>query len=270
MLTRLKTIRAVCCSPAVWAAHLARAESHFAEVSARVIGGEMERDIFGDQIPRMEIIGDTAFVPIKGVLASGLPSIAAAFGYVDPQDVEDELDEAMANDAVKSIWLDVDSPGGSVAGIPELAAKVAAIQAGNEKPIRVFARDCYSAALWIAAGASSIVSLGSGGIGSVGCYTVLQDSTGFLQSIGVKLHRIASGVSKGLGVDGAVSDKLIEETQSDVNEIADEFKAHVKAFRAVNDEDMHGQCFSGKAGAAKGFCDGTASSLEDAMKLFTN
>lgn len=268
MLTRLKTIRAVCCSPAVWAAHLARAESRFAEVSDRVIGGELEHDIFGDQIPRMEIIGDTAFVPIKGVLASGLPSIAAAFGYVDPQDVEEDLDEAMGNDAVKHIVLDCDSPGGMVQGIPELAAKIASIQSGNVKPIDAWVVNGNSALLWSIAGCSRIVALGSGSIGSVGCYTVLQDSTGFLQSIGVKLHRIASGVSKGLGVDGAVSDKLIEETQADVNDIAAEFKAHVKAFRAVADEDMHGQCFSGKAGAARGFCDGTANSLEAAMKLF--
>lgn len=268
MLTRLKTIRAVCCPPGVWAAHLERCEKHFASVSEKYIGGEVKRDILGDAIPRMEIIGETAIIPVRGVLAARLPSIAAAFGYVDPEDIDDELDEAMANESVKSIWLDVDSPGGSVTGIPELAAKVAAIQSGNQKPIRVFARDCYSAALWISAGATNIISLGSGGIGSVGIYTVLADSTGFLASMGITMTRIASGVYKGLGVDGKVSETMITETQSEVNAIAADFKSHIKAFRSVADEDMHGQCFSGKIGAEKGFCDGTADSLESAMKLF--
>lgn len=270
MLTKLKTVKTVCCSPEVWAAQLAHAEESFGQVSKRYIGGDMMHDIYGDQIQRMEIVGDVAIIPVVGVLATGLPSIAAAFGYVDPAEVEDELDEAMTNESVQSIWLAIDSPGGMVTGIPELAAKIAAIQVGGKKPIRVYARDCYSAALWIAAGANAIVCLGSGGIGSVGCYTVLTDATGFLESMGLKLTRIASGVSKGLGADGKVTEGMIAETQADVDAIAAEFKSFLAQYRPVNDEDMDGQCYSGKIGAAKGFCDGTASNLESAMKLFTN
>ena len=270
LLTKLKTVKTVCCSPEVWAAQLAHAEESFGQVAERYIGGDMMHDVYGDQIERMEIVGDVAIIPVVGVLATGLPSIAAAFGYVDPENVGEDLDEAMVNEAVKSIWLAIDSPGGMVTGIPELAAKIAAIQAGGEKPVRVYARDCYSAALWIAAGANAIVSLGSGGIGSVGCYTVLADTTGFLEAMGLKLTRIASGVSKGLGADGKVTEGMIAETQADVDAIAAEFKSFVKQYRPVDDEDMNGQCFSGKIGAAKGFCDGTAGSLESAIKLFAN
>lgn len=269
LLTKLKAVKTVCCSPEIWAAQLAHAEESFDQVSERYIGGDIMLDIYGDQIQRMEIAGDAAIIPVVGVLATGLPSIAAALGYVDPEDIEDELDEAMANEAVNSIWLAIDSPGGMVTGIPELAAKIAAIQAGGKKPVRVYARSCYSAALWIAAGANVIVCLGSGGIGSVGCYTVLTDSSGYFESLGLKLTRIASGISKGLGADGKVTEAMIAETQADVDAIAAEFKSFIAQYRPVNDEDMNGQCYNGKVGAAKGFCDGTASSLDDAMKLFT-
>lgn len=268
LLTKLKTVKTVCCSPEVWAAQLAHAEESFGKVAEKYIGGELTHDIFGDAIPRMGIVGDTAFIPIKGVLATGLPSVAAAFGYVDPEDIMDELDEAMANDAVNQIVLDCDSPGGMVQGIPELAAKISAIQSGNVKPINSWIVNGNSALLWIVAGSSRIVALGSGSIGSVGCYTVLTDSTGYFESWGLKLTRIASGISKGLGADGKVTEGMISETQAEVDAIAADFKSHLKSFRPVADEDMHGQCFSGKIGATKGFCDGTADSLEAAMKLF--
>ena len=45
LLTKLKTVKTVCCSPEVWAAQLAHAEESFGQVSERYIGGDIMHDI---------------------------------------------------------------------------------------------------------------------------------------------------------------------------------------------------------------------------------
>lgn len=85
------------------------------------------------------------------------------------------FDKAIADPSVKRILIDVDSPGGSVTGVEELAAKIFA--ARGSKPITAFASggQIASAAYWISCAADEIVATPScSAIGSIGVIQVHQ------------------------------------------------------------------------------------------------
>ena len=116
-----------------------------------------------------ERVGDIAVVPIQGVLDKRVSEMAKSSGAMGMDDIEKMLGEALTDDSISGILLDVDSPGGSVTGVPELAAKIAA--ASNQKPIVAYTDSLMaSAAYWLSAGANAIFAAESATVGSIGVY----------------------------------------------------------------------------------------------------
>jgi len=83
------------------------------------------------------------------------------------------FDEAAANDRHTAIVLNVDSPGGRVDMVPEVAAKIRAARNDVRPIIAVANTYAASAAYWIASAADEIVVTPSGEVGSIGVYTCL-------------------------------------------------------------------------------------------------
>jgi signal peptide peptidase SppA len=222
-----------------------------------------DEDIYGDPLPVMTIDGNRAIIPIKGVLVKGLPSIAAAFGYVDPASVEANINEAEASDDVEEIIFDIDSPGGTVAGIPELASRIAAI----EKPTRAFSDGMIcSAAYWLASQCDAIQVTESAEIGSIGVYLAMQDLSELYAQAGVGVEMFKSGDLKGIGVPGtSLTDAQREHLQAGVEEIFAMFKAAVTSKRtAVDDDSMRGQSFLGRKAAERGLVTGIVTGIDRA------
>jgi len=90
------------------------------QVSAR------QAEVFGTKIelPGMRIEHGVAIVPIKGVVAVNVSPIEKLFGVVDMADILEEIEAAEKNDQVSAIVFDIDSPGGTFNGTPELAAQI--------------------------------------------------------------------------------------------------------------------------------------------------
>lgn len=108
-----------------------------------------------------------------------------------------------ANDpGIAAIMLNIDSPGGTVAGLVDLADDVAAAKA--RKPLGAFVSDlAASAAYWIASQASQIyVNNASGQVGSIGVFSVVTDWSAYAEKEGAKVHVIRFGSLKGAGVAG--------------------------------------------------------------------
>ena len=55
------------------------------------------------------------------------------FGATSSEDIGDAIREASGRDDIKAVFLNIDSPGGTVAGTPELANAVAALD--KKKPV---------------------------------------------------------------------------------------------------------------------------------------
>ncbi|MFZ0915026.1 MAG: S49 family peptidase [Candidatus Korobacteraceae bacterium] len=102
---------------------------------------------------------------------------------------------SLADPNVKTIDLIVDSPGGSVLGLPETAD---AIHAANRvKPVRAFVTGiAASAAYWLASQASTLTLTPSGEVGSVGILDISVDISKALESSGVKVNAVSSTPEK--------------------------------------------------------------------------
>lgn len=131
---------------------------------------------------------DGPIVPRAGMMerSSGLTSASA---------IRDEVRAAVADDAVRAIVLDIDSPGGAVSLVPELAT---AIRAAREvkRVVAVANTMAASAAYWIAASASKIVVSPSAEVGSIGVYNMHQDRSKMESNQGRKTTIVKAGPYK--------------------------------------------------------------------------
>lgn len=154
--------------------------------------------------------GAVAIIPVHGVLvprASLLDDISGGTSY---EDLTGKLRDAMSMDAVKTIVLDVNSPGGSVAGATEFAREV--LKARRKKAIVAVAQyTMCSAAYWIASCATKIVAAPSANIGNVGVFMIHEDLSKALEMEGIKETYIYAGKYK---IEGNPSQPLDPEAQA--------------------------------------------------------
>lgn len=169
------------------------------------------------------------------------------FGATDMNQVSAAIVEAVEREDVDALLLDIDSPGGTVNGTPELGQAVA--DAAKRKTVYAFsAGQMSSAAYWIASQADAIYATPSARVGSIGVLLPFIDSTEKLRNQGLKVEVFAAGKFKAMGTPGVSLTKDQRELiQSDIEEIAADFKAAVLARgRRIPDEAMEGQTFSAR------------------------
>lgn len=130
--------------------------------------------------------GGTAVIPIVGPIQQR-EDIFSYFGLtVSVEGVQRAFRAALADDSVKSIVLDIDSPGGDVSGIDEMAAEILASR--GAKPITAVANSwAASAAYYLASQADELVVTPSGMIGSIGVIMVHTDASRMYDEAGVTL-----------------------------------------------------------------------------------
>jgi signal peptide peptidase SppA len=137
----------------------------------------------------------------KPKLAAGQIGVFGVLGqngwYADSDyaQIRQDVRRALADPSVRTIDLVIDSPGGSVLGLPECAD---AIHTANRvKPVRAFVSGiAASAAYWLASQASSITLTPSGEVGSVGVLDIHADISKALDNAGVKLTAVTAGEHK--------------------------------------------------------------------------
>lgn len=143
--------------------------------------------------PASTEVNRVAVIPIHGVIANHAHSMG--FGAVDYRQVI----RALARDErISAIVLDVDSPGGTVMGVPELAAEVAAA-AKVKKVVAVANGMMASAAYWISSQATEIVASPSSEVGSIGVIMVHEDWSKVLEEEGVTVTEFSAGKYKSEG-----------------------------------------------------------------------
>ena len=194
-------------------------------------------------------IGDgIGIVPISGVLMKR-PDIFSRvlLGATDMDEIREALDEAEERDDVQAVLLDIDSPGGTVNGTPELAAAVASLS--KAKYVYAFSDgQMCSAAYWIASQADVIYASPSARVGSIGVLLPMLDESEAFKQEGLKMEVFASGKYKSTGMPGvALTDEQRTWLQSMIDEINGDFRAAVLTRgRAIDPGAMEGQDFSGQ------------------------
>jgi signal peptide peptidase SppA len=142
--------------------------------------------------------GSLAIIPVHGVIAPRPNWFTEIFGGSTYQQLGQQLTEAMSLPAIKTIILDIDSPGGSVAGNAEFATQV--MKARAVKPVVAQVQFLAgSAAYHIASAATAIYAAPSALVGSIGTYMMHDDITAALDAMGIKRTFISAGKGKLLG-----------------------------------------------------------------------
>lgn len=143
-----------------------------------------------------EILNGVAIIPVQGIIAKRMNLLLRFSGGVSTQLLKRDIQAAVADPDVKSIFLDVDSPGGTVDGTEELAATVA--ETRSIKPIMAYTDGLMaSAAYWIASAADMIYISGETSVvGSIGVVTAHVDYSRYEDKMGVKTTEIYAGKYK--------------------------------------------------------------------------
>ncbi len=116
-----------------------------------------------------------ALISIIGTLVKRAGAIDAASGLLSYATVENMILEAATDPAVKAILMDIDSPGGEVGGVFDLASMIN--EAKETKPIWAVADDAFSAAYLLASTADRIYLPQTAGVGSIGVIAVHVDES---------------------------------------------------------------------------------------------
>lgn len=115
-----------------------------------------------------------AIVPVTGPIFRYADFFADISGAVSVETLARDLGEAVSNPAVAAIILELNSPGGTVAGVNEFAAHISAA-AERKRVIAHSSGVCTSAAYWIASAADEIVIDATATLGSIGIVLSLPD-----------------------------------------------------------------------------------------------
>jgi capsid assembly protease len=115
-----------------------------------------------------------AIIPIEGVIFPRASLFAAISGGVSADELATDLATALDDPGVSGILLSVDSPGGDVNGVAEVAAMIRAGTA--RKPIVAYVRDLgASAAYWLASAADEVTVASTALVGSIGIIGTVAD-----------------------------------------------------------------------------------------------
>ena len=174
--------------------------------------------------------------------------------------------QAAADPAAHTILLDIDSPGGTVNGTPELAQVVRTV--AKDKHVYAFtAGQCCSAAYWVASQADVIYAAPSATVGSIGVILPVVDSSALYDRCGLKMEVFSAGKYKSTGMDGtSLTEEQRDRLTQQVNATWARFKQAVTHRRSISDADMEGQTFYGLDAREHRLIDACAYNIESMQK----
>jgi len=178
--------------------------------------------------------GAIAVVPIYGALVPRAGMMTDMSGATSAESIAQQVSAAAADPNVGTILLDIDSPGGSVSGIAEAGAQIAAASA-QKKVVAVVNGMAASAAYWLASQASEIVASPSSMSGNIGVIMTHTDTSKADAEEGVSYQVISAGKYKAEGANGQpLSDDAVAALQSMVDDFYGQFVGAVAAGRGVS------------------------------------
>lgn len=206
----------------------------------RVIGEtDLARHMAAPQPPRTPTVmteptkggRSIARVVMRGTLMKGQSS----FGGTSTVQLRRDIRQAVNDPNIAGILLDIDSPGGTVAGTADLASEIRT--ARRKKPVWAHIDDLgASAAYWIASQADQVFANDKTAlVGSIGTLMTVYDYSAAAEKEGVKAMVFATGPLKGAGAPGApITEDQQKYFQSLVDESQTSFDAAVRSGRGMN------------------------------------
>lgn len=182
--------------------------------------------------------GSIAVIPLTGVVMQRSSMMDLCTGAVSVQRFTSMFRDAMNDETVGQILIEIDSPGGSVYGVSELANEI--YQARGQKTVVAVANSlAASAAYWIGCAASEFYVTPGGEVGSIGVWQAHEDWSKALDEAGIKTTLISAGKYK---VEGnpyqPLDDDAKDFMQSRVDDYYVAFTKSVAKCRGVAIDDV--------------------------------
>lgn len=213
--------------------------------------------------------GGVAVLDIFGALAHRTTLKANSSTVLGYERIAQSFDAAMNDPAVHAIILNLDSPGGEVAGVFELAAQIHA--ARGKKPIVAVVNDKAASAAYLIASAADSISVSdtslTGSIGVVMCHV---DHSKAIANAGLAVTHLYAGERK---IDGNPFEPLSDEASKRFQDIISHhyqlFVGAVSAYRPVLSEAAIRQTEAGIYIGINGIKAGLADRLETLSQAIT-
>ncbi len=138
--------------------------------------------------------GGIAVLPLYGVVTQrgNMVDNISGPGATSTENFSAALRQLLADESVSQILIDIDSPGGSVYGVSELADEI--FQARAQKQIVAIANSlAASAAYWIGCSANAFYVTPGGEVGSIGVWQAHQDFSKAFDEAGIKTTLLSAG-----------------------------------------------------------------------------
>ncbi|WP_353271856.1 S49 family peptidase [Wolbachia endosymbiont (group A) of Nomada goodeniana] len=164
-------------------------------------------------------------IPIHGILTKKSEAFDNVLGMTSYEKIREEIEEALIDEEVETIILDIDSPGGEVNGLFDLADFIYEARKSEKKKIVAIANDdAYSAAYAIASSAEKVFVSRTSGVGSIGVIASHVDQSGFDEKHGVKYTTVFAGKRKNdLNPHEPITSESLESLQGEVNRLYEMF-----------------------------------------------
>lgn len=160
-----------------------------------LIGGDLARCGQDREGPPYALVDGVAVIAIAGTLVHRGAWIGQSSGLTSCEGLAAQIDAAVADPAVRGIALEIDSFGGEVAGVFDLADRLRAARA--VKPVQAFvAEHALSAGYALASQAHSITLPRTGAVGSIGVVALHAERSGELAQRGIAVTLIRAGARK--------------------------------------------------------------------------
>ena len=238
----------------------------YAETIAVVLSDRLNLDVEGLQIKsdaKDQRVATTnkgvAVIPIVGSMSHRSTGIEAMSGMTSYSTLQRQFEAAFNDPNVGSILMDIDSPGGSVAGAFDFRDYL--MSKKGTKPVYALARDAMcSAAYLIGSTADKVYATQTARVGSIGVVAMHTDASGKMEKEGLKPTFISAGKFKTAGnpYEKLEGDKL-KYLQDSVDESYDMFINAVADARGIDKKvirDTEARVYGGKKAVEIGLADG--------------
>lgn len=209
-----------------------------------------------------DVLEGIAIIPVYDTLVQKLGTLRPYSGMTGYDGIRRVFLTAINDPEVKGICLDIDSPGGEVAGCFDLVDLIYAER--GKKPIHaILSEYAFSAAYAIASAADRIYVPRTGGVGSVGVIVIHCDWSQHIKDDGLKVSIITYGNRKAESNPYvALSDEAKAAIQHDVDEMGRLFVSTVSRNRGLSEtviRNTQAACYLAAEGVQMGLADVVAS-----------
>jgi signal peptide peptidase SppA len=179
---------------------------------ASILAGGMLDDYRQHGEAPYPVVDGIAVIEISGVLIHRGAWIGQSSGQTSYEGIAAQIEAAASDPTVRGVALEIDSFGGEVAGVFDLADRIRALR--RDKPVWAFvAEHAFSAGYALASQADRILLPRTGAVGSIGVVVMHADLSGQLDQDGVRVTLIHSGRHK---VDGNPYEPLPADIRDDI------------------------------------------------------